>query len=110
MIKPGCLLAILCLCPVLAQADIYKMVDANGHYTYSSFPIKGGKKLEIEPLPTNDESIHSSQDNPADKEVQVMHLPGTEKPEKEKPGARPASRTARKKVASSLPAPTREPK
>lgn len=50
--KPGHLLAMLCLCPVLAQAEIYKAVDADGHVTYSSTPIKGGKKIILEPLPT----------------------------------------------------------
>jgi len=35
-----------------AQAEIFKRVDADGHVTYSSAPIKGGKKLHLEPLPT----------------------------------------------------------
>lgn len=35
-----------------AHAEIYKRVDAEGHVTYSSTPIKGGKKLHLEPLPT----------------------------------------------------------
>jgi hypothetical protein len=46
------LLVLLCLYPILAQADIYKAVDADGHVTYSSTPIKGGKKIILEPLPT----------------------------------------------------------
>jgi hypothetical protein len=46
------LLAVLCVCPLLAQAEIYKAVDEDGHVTYSSTPIKGGKKLNLEPLPT----------------------------------------------------------
>jgi len=50
--KLGYLLAILSLCPLLAQAEIYKAVDADGHVTYSSTPIKGGKKIILEPLPT----------------------------------------------------------
>lgn len=50
--KPGYLLAVLCVCPLLAQAEIYKAVDENGHVTYSSSPLKGGKKLILEPLPT----------------------------------------------------------
>lgn len=50
--KLGFLLAMLCLCPVLAQAEIYKAVDADGHVTYSSSPIRGGKKIVLEPLPT----------------------------------------------------------
>jgi hypothetical protein len=37
---------------VNAQADIYKRVDDEGHVTYSSTPIKGAKKLHLEPLPT----------------------------------------------------------
>ncbi|MDD5056866.1 MAG: DUF4124 domain-containing protein [Sideroxydans sp.] len=36
----------------VAQAEIYKRVDANGRVTYSSAPLKGGKKLQLEPLPT----------------------------------------------------------
>lgn len=35
-----------------AFAEIYKRVDADGHVTYSSTPLKGGKKLHLEPLPT----------------------------------------------------------
>ena len=50
--KLGYLLAMISLCPVLAQAEIYKAVDADGHVTYSSTPIKGGKKIVLEPLPT----------------------------------------------------------
>ena len=50
--KIGYLFAVLCTCPMLAQADIYKSVDADGHVTYSSSPIAGGKKLNLEPLPT----------------------------------------------------------
>lgn len=50
--KIGYFLAVLCACPILAQADIYKSVDADGHVTYSSTPIAGGKKLNLEPLPT----------------------------------------------------------
>src|SRR4030065_2655578 len=52
MMKLGYLLAMLCICPLLAQAEIYKAVDADGHVTYSSTPIKGGKKIILEPLPT----------------------------------------------------------
>jgi hypothetical protein len=43
----SCLLA----CTANAQAEIYKRVDADGHVTYSSAPIKGSKKLQLEPLP-----------------------------------------------------------
>jgi len=46
------LFAMLCVSPYLAQAEIYKAVDEDGHVTYSSSPIKGGKKLNLEPLPT----------------------------------------------------------
>lgn len=35
-----------------AHAEIYKRVDEDGHVTYSSTPIKGSKKLHLEPLPT----------------------------------------------------------
>ncbi|MGA7595049.1 MAG: DUF4124 domain-containing protein [Gallionella sp.] len=46
------LLAVLCISPLLAHADIYKSVDENGHVTYSSSPLKGGKKIYLEPLST----------------------------------------------------------
>ncbi len=50
--KLGYLLTMISLCPLLAQAEIYKAVNADGHVTYSSTPIKGGKKIILEPLPT----------------------------------------------------------
>lgn len=37
---------------ISANADIYKRVDDDGHVTYSSTPLKGAKKLHLEPLPT----------------------------------------------------------
>ena len=43
------------LCVDIAQAEIYKSVDAEGHATYSSMPSKGAKKLGLAPL------SHSSQ-------------------------------------------------
>jgi Domain of unknown function (DUF4124) len=48
-------LFVLCCSTLLAinaHADIYKRVDEDGRVTYSSTPIKGGKKLHLEPLPT----------------------------------------------------------
>jgi len=39
---------------IVAHAEIYKRVDADGHVTYSSIPLKGAKKLHLEPLPTMD--------------------------------------------------------
>jgi len=35
----------------VAQAQIYKHVDANGKVTYSNIPSKGATKLDIEPPP-----------------------------------------------------------
>lgn len=70
--KFACLL--LCLIPSLAVADIYKAVDADGHVTYSSAPLKGGKKVVLTPLPVMSSSSRSSaspQDFPkVDKETQ----------------------------------------
>ncbi|MDZ4201304.1 MAG: DUF4124 domain-containing protein [Gallionella sp.] len=60
------LLALLCACPLLAQADIYKSVDADGHVTYSSTPIKGGKKIVLEPLPTMSPPARSRTTTPED--------------------------------------------
>lgn len=34
-----------------AQAEIYKRVDADGHVTYSSTPLKGSQVLILSPLP-----------------------------------------------------------
>jgi hypothetical protein len=50
--KSQYLFAMMFAWPLLVQADIYKAVDENGHVTYSSTPIKGGKKIIMEPLPT----------------------------------------------------------
>ena len=51
--KPGrYLFALLCICPLLAHADIYKSVDEDGHVTYSSTPLKGGKIIYLQPLST----------------------------------------------------------
>jgi hypothetical protein len=50
--KLGYLFAAMLLFPAHAQAEIYKSVDADGHVTYSSTPIKGGKKINLEPLST----------------------------------------------------------
>lgn len=47
------LLVFLCLSHIgWAHAEIYKRIDAQGHVTYSSEPIKGGKKLDLPPLAT----------------------------------------------------------
>lgn len=47
------LFVLLCLCHTgWAYAEIYKRIDAEGHVTYSSEPIKGSKKLDLKPLPT----------------------------------------------------------
>lgn len=62
----GYLFAVLCICPILAQAAIYKSVDEDGHVTYSSTPLKGGKKIILEPLPTMSPpaKVQSSEDFP----------------------------------------------
>jgi chromosome segregation ATPase len=54
------LLAALCACPLLAQAEIYKSVDADGHVTYSSSPIKGSKRIILEPAATTSSSSSST--------------------------------------------------
>ncbi|MEO6422192.1 MAG: DUF4124 domain-containing protein [Candidatus Nitrotoga sp.] len=46
--KPLNLLIFLCVgYTSLAQAEIYKKVDGDGHVTYSSEPTKGSKKLDL---------------------------------------------------------------
>ena len=66
--------ALLCLIPSLALADIYKSIDADGHVTYSSSPIRGGKKVVLSPLPVTGSSPRTAstpQDFPrVDKETQ----------------------------------------
>jgi len=49
-----------------SHAEIYKRVDANGHVTYSSEPLKGGKKLDLKPLATVPGSRTSSRGTPED--------------------------------------------
>ena len=53
--KPRYLLVLLLMTYAgWAQAAIYKYVDAHGHVTYSSTPMPGSRKLNLEPLPTMD--------------------------------------------------------
>ncbi len=74
--KPRLLFMLLCLGHAgLVQADIYKYIDRDGHVTYSSTPIKGAKKLNLEPLPTmapfsgNDElRVHQATQKKRDEE------------------------------------------
>ncbi len=42
-----------------AQAEIYKYTDPDGHVTYSSTPIKGAKKLDLESAAPNPSPSHS---------------------------------------------------
>jgi hypothetical protein len=57
--------------PLLAHAEIYKIVDAEGRVTYSNVKIKGAKKLDLEPADTNfgtssdGEKKHASQSRTA---------------------------------------------
>ena len=60
--KSLCLL--LCMLPIAAQADIYKAVDAEGHVTYSSTPIKGGKRLNL--MPPEERSREKTRSTPQD--------------------------------------------
>ena len=41
------------LLPVLAHAEIYKHVDAQGRVTYSNVKVKGATKLDLEPADTS---------------------------------------------------------
>jgi len=52
-------LTLLCLFPALALADIYKSVGADGHITYSSAPLKGGKRIIETPAPTRASAARS---------------------------------------------------
>ena len=41
----------LCLVATYAHAEIYKHVDESGRVTYSNIPMKGAKRLNLDPLP-----------------------------------------------------------
>ena len=47
----ACLAAALAS-PAWAQTTIYKLVDENGHTTYSNKPMKGATVVDLEPLTT----------------------------------------------------------
>ncbi len=49
---PVSILCSLLVCSVSAHADIYKHVGKDGRVTYSSEPVKGARKLQLEPLTT----------------------------------------------------------
>jgi len=69
IMKPRCLFVLLCMAhPGWAQAEIYKHMDADGHVTYSSAPMKGSKKLDLAPLPTMSPPVHTrnSEASPSD--------------------------------------------
>ncbi|MBZ0093177.1 MAG: DUF4124 domain-containing protein [Burkholderiales bacterium] len=38
--------------PAIAHAEIYKYVGKDGRITYSNVPVKGAKKIELEPINT----------------------------------------------------------
>jgi hypothetical protein len=41
----------LCLAAPSVHAEIYKQVDESGRVTYSNIPMKGAKRLNLDPLP-----------------------------------------------------------
>lgn len=45
-------LYVLAVTPALAQAEVYKCVDADGRITYSNVVSKGCKKLSLDPIST----------------------------------------------------------
>lgn len=49
---PVSILCSLLVCSASAHADIYKHVGKDGRVTYSSEPVKGARKLQLEPLTT----------------------------------------------------------
>ena len=65
--KPRLLFVILCLSHAgMTYAEIYKRVDAQGHVTYSSEPLKGAKRLDLKPLPTMPGTRSSQRSTPED--------------------------------------------
>lgn len=37
--------------PLMAAADIYKVIDASGNVTYTNFPVKNGQRVMIDDSP-----------------------------------------------------------
>lgn len=65
--KPHLVFVILCLSySGWIHAEIYKRIDADGHVTYSSEPLKGSKKLYLKPLPTMSGRRESRRSTPED--------------------------------------------
>ena len=62
-------IVLLCMTHIgLVHAEIYKQIDADGHVTYSSSPMKGSKKLDMGPLPITSppERIRNNDASPSD--------------------------------------------
>lgn len=55
----------------MAQAEIYKHVDADGRITYSNVKIKGAQKLDLEPADTS----FGSEPKPATKRSEQAKTP-----------------------------------
>lgn len=67
IMKPRYFVVLWGLCYIgWAQAEIYKRVDADGHVTYSSSPLKGAKKLHLKPLSTITPLPHTRNEGAAD--------------------------------------------
>lgn len=43
---------VFCMLSPMANAEIYKVIDADGRVTYTNVPTKGAKKLDIDPAPS----------------------------------------------------------
>lgn len=63
------LLLLGCLVALDARGEIYKHIDEEGRVTYSNIPMKGAKKLNLDPLPAapaNTPKPKSSAPSPAE--------------------------------------------
>jgi len=43
---------VFCMLSPMANAEVYKVIDADGRVTYTNMPTKGAKKLDIDPAPS----------------------------------------------------------
>ena len=69
IMKPCYLFILLCAGHIgWVQAEIYKHIDADGHVTYSSAPMKGSKKLDLEPMNISSPParVRNSETSPSD--------------------------------------------
>jgi len=75
---PTFALCLLLACAPLSAQQIYKYVDKQGKVTYSSEPIKGGKKVDLPPIST------VSLPKPPEPKAEINPVPAVDKTQHKK--------------------------